>query len=68
MVGENTTTTIISKSVYILCTGNNDITNTFFTLPFRRLKYSISTYTDFMVSEAKKFLQVCVNHLPISTI
>jgi len=58
MVGENTTTITISKSIYILCTGNNDITNTYFSLPFRRLQYNISAYTDFMASQATKFLQV----------
>ncbi|KAK7342297.1 hypothetical protein VNO80_25244 [Phaseolus coccineus] len=57
MVGENTTTTMVSKSIYILCTGSNDITNTFFTLPFRRLQYNISTYTDFLTSQASHFLQ-----------
>ncbi|XP_027911991.1 GDSL esterase/lipase EXL1-like [Vigna unguiculata] len=57
MVGENTTTTIISKSIYILSSGSNDITNTFFLLPFRRLQYNISTYTDLMVSKAKEFLE-----------
>ena len=55
MVGETTTTTMISKSIYILCTGSNDITNTY---SFRRLKYNISTYTDFMASQATKFLKV----------
>ncbi|XP_047155216.1 GDSL esterase/lipase At5g42170-like [Vigna umbellata] len=54
MVGENTTTSLISKSLYILCTGSNDITHTFF---LRRLKYNISTYTDFMASQATMFLK-----------
>ncbi|BAT90160.1 hypothetical protein VIGAN_06134700 [Vigna angularis var. angularis] len=57
LVGEKKATTIISKSVYILSSGSNDIANNFFSLPFRKLQYNIATYTDFLVSEATKFLQ-----------
>ncbi|XP_020235490.1 GDSL esterase/lipase EXL3 [Cajanus cajan] len=54
-VGENRTATILSKSIYILCIGSNDITNTY---PlFRRLQYDIQAYTDLMASYATKFLQ-----------
>ncbi|RDX77053.1 GDSL esterase/lipase EXL3, partial [Mucuna pruriens] len=54
-VGENGVATIISKSIYILCSGSNDITNTY---PlFRREKYDIAAYTDFMISHATNFLQ-----------
>jgi len=58
MVGENKTTTIISKGIHILSSGSNDIAKTYFSLPFRRLQYNISTYTDFMASQATKFIQV----------
>ncbi|XP_047155212.1 GDSL esterase/lipase EXL1-like [Vigna umbellata] len=57
LVGEKKATTIISKSIYILSSGSNDIANNFFSLPFRKLQYNIATYTDFLVSEATKFLQ-----------
>ncbi|RDX64832.1 GDSL esterase/lipase EXL3, partial [Mucuna pruriens] len=53
-VGENSTT-IISKSIYILCSGSNDIANTYSL--FRREKYDIAAYTDFMISQATNFLQ-----------
>ena len=56
IVGENRTATIISKSIYILCTGSNDITNTYFV---RGGEYDIQAYTDLMASQATNFLQVC---------
>ncbi|TKY66873.1 GDSL esterase/lipase EXL3 [Spatholobus suberectus] len=54
-VGENRTATIISKSIYILCTGSNDITYTYSL--FRRAQYDIPAYTNFMASQATNFLQ-----------
>ncbi|XP_021731716.1 GDSL esterase/lipase EXL3-like [Chenopodium quinoa] len=56
-VGENTTSTIISESVYLVCAGSNDITNTYFSLPFEILHYDISTYTSMMLKWASSFLQ-----------
>ncbi|KAL5147902.1 GDSL esterase/lipase EXL3 [Glycine soja] len=56
-VGGNRTTTIISKSIYILCTGSNDIANTYSLSPFRRLQYDIQSYIDFMIKQATNFLK-----------
>ncbi|KAK7406843.1 hypothetical protein VNO78_08477 [Psophocarpus tetragonolobus] len=56
-VGENRMTTIISKSIYVLCTGSNDIANTYSLTPFRRSFYDIPAYTDLMASQATNFLQ-----------
>ncbi|XP_057252013.1 GDSL esterase/lipase At3g14820 [Beta vulgaris subsp. vulgaris] len=56
-VGENTTSNIISQSLYLVCAGSNDITNTYFGLPTRSLHYNISTYTTLMVQWASSFLQ-----------
>ncbi|ESW29883.1 hypothetical protein PHAVU_002G106300 [Phaseolus vulgaris] len=57
IVGEDRTSTIMSKSIYILCTGSNDIANTYSLSPIRRAHYDISSYTDLMTSEATNFLQ-----------
>jgi len=64
-VGGNRTTTIISKSIYILCTGSNDIANTYSLSPFRRLQYDIQSYIDFMIKQATNFLKVCESHAQI---
>jgi len=58
-VGGNRTTHIVSKSVYIICIGSDDIANTYTQSPFRRAEYDIPSYTDLMASEASKFLEVC---------
>ncbi|GAB4848447.1 hypothetical protein Ancab_003148 [Ancistrocladus abbreviatus] len=56
-VGENRTSTIISESAYLVVVGSNDITNTYYATPFRRLHYNISSYTDLMTTFASSFLQ-----------
>jgi len=59
-VGREERALIVSKSIYIVCIGSDDIANTYAQTPFRRLQYDIQSYTDFMASEASKFLQVCL--------
>ncbi|MED6146217.1 hypothetical protein PIB30_032594 [Stylosanthes scabra] len=54
-VGENRTERIISKSIYIVCLGSDDIANTY--IPFRRSEYDIPSYTDLMASQAFNFLK-----------
>ncbi|KAF3440331.1 hypothetical protein FNV43_RR18615 [Rhamnella rubrinervis] len=56
-VGETKTESIVSKSVYILCTGSDDIANTYFSTPFRRPHYDIPAYTDLMLRSGTTFLQ-----------
>ncbi|KAL2907190.1 GDSL esterase/lipase EXL3, partial [Bienertia sinuspersici] len=56
-VGENTTSTIISESLYLISSGSNDITNNYFASPTAQLQYNISTYTGLMVNWASSFVQ-----------
>ncbi|KAE8693472.1 GDSL esterase/lipase EXL3 [Hibiscus syriacus] len=56
-VGKERTATIVSKAIYIVCTGSNDVSNTYFTLPFRRAHYDINAYSDFVAGYASQFLQ-----------
>ncbi|KAM1073181.1 hypothetical protein ACFX2B_018086 [Malus domestica] len=56
-VGKESAATILSKSIYIVCTGSNDIVNTYFSTPLRRPRYDISAYTDLMVESASSFFQ-----------
>ena len=58
-VGENRTEMIVSKSIFIVCIGSDDIANTYFTTPFRKPHYDIPAYTDLMANSASSFLQVC---------
>ncbi|GAU22636.1 hypothetical protein TSUD_234580, partial [Trifolium subterraneum] len=54
-VGENRMEMIISKSVYIICIGSNDIANTY--APYRSINYDIQSYTDLLASYFSNFLQ-----------
>ncbi|KAK7376133.1 hypothetical protein VNO78_34987 [Psophocarpus tetragonolobus] len=57
MVGGNRTAIIVSKSIYIVCVGSDDIANTYSQSPIRSAEYDIPSYTDLMASEALNFLQ-----------
>jgi hypothetical protein len=57
-IGEDRAATMLSKSIFIVCTGSDDIANTYFSTPFRRAHYDIHGYTDLMVRSATSFFQV----------
>ncbi|KAJ9146937.1 hypothetical protein P3X46_029150 [Hevea brasiliensis] len=56
-VGEERSATIVSKGIFIICTGTNDILTTYYTTPFRRFHYTIDSYADFLVSLASSFIK-----------
>ncbi|GMH24551.1 hypothetical protein Nepgr_026394 [Nepenthes gracilis] len=57
-VGEERTASIISQSFYLIGTGNNDLLNNYFNIFSRtRLRYTLSSYVDLLLSYASKFLQ-----------
>lgn len=62
-MGEESAATIVSKSIYILCIGSDDIANTYLSTPVRRPYYDIPAYTDLMINSASSFLQVNVEEL-----
>lgn len=67
-VGEERTANIVSKSVYMLCIGSNDIVNTYFSNPLTRARYDVPAYADLLVNSAATFLQVHINiyiYIPI---
>ncbi|XP_028797123.1 GDSL esterase/lipase EXL3-like [Neltuma alba] len=56
-VGESKAGSIVSKSIYIVCIGSDDIANTYTQYGIRRAQYDISSYTDFMAAQASSFFQ-----------
>jgi hypothetical protein len=58
-VGENRTAEIIANSIYIISMGSNDISETYYLTPFRRIEYDIEKYTTMLVSANSKFVEVC---------
>ncbi|KAI4314730.1 hypothetical protein L6164_027609 [Bauhinia variegata] len=56
-VGGSRAANIISKSIYIVCIGSDDIANTYVQTPFRRAQYDIPSYTDLMAGQAISFLK-----------
>ncbi|KAJ1408774.1 SGNH hydrolase superfamily [Sesbania bispinosa] len=56
-VGKIRTAIIISKSIYLVCMGSDDIANTYSQTPIRRAYYDIPSYTDMMASHASNFLK-----------
>ncbi|XP_050128197.1 GDSL esterase/lipase EXL3-like isoform X2 [Malus sylvestris] len=60
-VGKEGAATIVSKSIYIVCTENDDIAHPYYFTPLRRPRYDISAYTDLMVESASSFFQNYMN-------
>lgn len=56
-VGEERVATILSKSLFLVCAGSDDIANTYFSSPARKLEYDVPSYTDLMLSSASTFVQ-----------
>lgn len=57
VVGEKRTAITVSKSVFMVCAGSDDIANTYFGSSLRRRHYDIHAYTDLMVASAASFFQ-----------
>ncbi|XP_021908078.1 GDSL esterase/lipase EXL3-like isoform X2 [Carica papaya] len=55
--GKEATANILSKAIFLVCSGSDDIANTYFSTPFRRAHYDINSYTDLVVSSASSFIQ-----------
>lgn len=58
IAGEKRANAIISKSIYSVITGTDDLANTYFTTPFRSVEYDLPSYIEFVVQCASSFLQV----------
>ena len=56
MVGEERTNTILSKSLFFVVQGSNDITSTYFDI--RRGQYDFASYADLLVIWASSFFKV----------
>ncbi|XP_039000595.1 GDSL esterase/lipase EXL3-like [Hibiscus syriacus] len=57
LVGEERANFILSKSLYLVVAGSDDIANTYFALRARKLQYDIPAYTDLMLNSATLFLK-----------
>ena len=49
---------IVSKGIYLVVIGSDDIANTYLSTPFRSPHYDIPAYTDFLASSVAKVFQV----------
>ncbi|KAK6154756.1 hypothetical protein DH2020_009004 [Rehmannia glutinosa] len=56
-IGVERTKSVISKSVFLVSAGTNDIVLNYFGTPFRRTFYNITTYEQFLLQNFKNFLQ-----------
>ncbi|XP_042387171.1 GDSL esterase/lipase EXL3-like [Zingiber officinale] len=50
---------IISKALFIICAGTDDLANTYFTTPFRR-NYDVPSYINLLISSASEFIRQVV--------
>ncbi|XP_022038171.1 GDSL esterase/lipase EXL3 [Helianthus annuus] len=61
VAGEEVLNTILSKGLFVVATGSNDVTNTYFNNPLRLYHYDFDSYTHLMVDSASSFLQNLYN-------
>ncbi|KAJ9546166.1 hypothetical protein OSB04_025873 [Centaurea solstitialis] len=61
MAGEDAANAILSKGLFVVATGSNDVTNTYFNNPLRRYHFNFDSYTDLMIRSASSFLQDLYN-------
>uniref|UniRef100_A0A2P2QQ39 GDSL esterase/lipase EXL3-like n=1 Tax=Rhizophora mucronata TaxID=61149 RepID=A0A2P2QQ39_RHIMU len=54
VLGEEGTANIVLKSIYVVCVGSNDISNTY---PIRSSQYDINSYTDLLINSATSFFK-----------
>ncbi|KAL8148028.1 hypothetical protein AgCh_005386 [Apium graveolens] len=57
-VGAQTKSVILTNSLFVVVAGSNDITNTYFNNPIRRLHYDYASYTDLLIYSASGFAQL----------
>ncbi|RVX03433.1 GDSL esterase/lipase EXL3 [Vitis vinifera] len=57
MVGVERTNTILSKSLFLVVAGSDDIANSYFDSRVQKFQYDVPAYTDLMVTSAASFLK-----------
>ncbi|KAG6699502.1 hypothetical protein I3842_08G069800 [Carya illinoinensis] len=57
IVGEERTNFILSKSLFLVVAGSDDIANTYFVSHARELEYDVPSYTDLMLDKATTFFK-----------
>ncbi|XP_071728581.1 GDSL esterase/lipase EXL3-like [Rutidosis leptorrhynchoides] len=57
IAGDEVANTILNKGLFIVATGSNDVTNTYFNNPLRKYHYDFDSYTALMINSASSFLQ-----------
>lgn len=58
-VGKAMTHYVLTKSMFIVSMGSNDVSGTYFQTPYRKKEYDIEEYTSMIVNISSNFLRVC---------
>lgn len=64
IVGKKQATSIISKSLIVVCSGSNDV-DAYFDGILRKVQYDIPAYADFLTASASNFTQVWCIYQPV---
>eukprot|EP00253_Pinus_taeda_P033431 PITA_33431 len=57
MVGEKNASDIISGALFVISTGTDDFTNTYYINPITRAKYNVTEFQDHLLHSLSKFMQ-----------
>ncbi|CAN0918808.1 GDSL esterase/lipase EXL3 [Linum grandiflorum] len=56
-MGEERAASIVSQSAYLIGVGSDDLVNTYFPNPIKRMQYDVGSYTDLMATYASSFYE-----------
>ncbi|KAL0353024.1 UNVERIFIED_CONTAM: GDSL esterase/lipase [Sesamum angustifolium] len=56
-IGKDKTKELINNALFLVSAGTNDFVVNYFTIPIRRYNYTIPSYMNFMLQEARQLLQ-----------
>lgn len=57
-IGKDKTKELISNALFMVSAGTNDFVVNYFTIPIRRKSYTIPSFMNFVLQEARQVLQV----------
>ncbi|KAK4440008.1 GDSL esterase/lipase [Sesamum alatum] len=60
-IGKDKTKELINNALFLVSAGTNDFVVNYFTIPIRRYNYTIPTYMNFVLQEARQLLQALLD-------
>ncbi|KAH0456140.1 hypothetical protein IEQ34_014047 [Dendrobium chrysotoxum] len=57
IAGEERANNIVAESLFVVCSGSDDLANTYFITPFRQAHYDVPSYVNLLIGYSSQFIQ-----------